>query len=103
MDLRGPVFFSQDRVGQNKKEYMMHKFRSMIDDAEKETGPVWAMDNDDRITRVGRIIRKLRIDELPQLWNVLTGKMSMVGPRPERKHFTDELEKEIPYYSERFG
>lgn len=102
LDSKGPVFFSQDRVGQNKKEYMMHKFRSMIDDAEKKTGPVWAMDNDDRITRVGRIIRKVRIDELPQLWNVLTGKMSMVGPRPERKHFTDELEKEIPYYSERF-
>jgi len=102
LDSKGPVFFSQDRVGQNKKEYMMHKFRSMVADAEKKTGPVWARDNDDRITRVGRIIRKVRIDELPQLWNVLIGNMSMVGPRPERKHFTDELEEKIPYYSERF-
>ncbi len=102
LDSRGPVFFLQDRVGQNKKEYMMHKFRSMVKDAEKATGPVWAQTNDDRITRVGRVIRKFRIDELPQLWDVLLGKMSMVGPRPERKHFTDELEQQIPFYSERF-
>ncbi|MCD4721083.1 MAG: TIGR03013 family PEP-CTERM/XrtA system glycosyltransferase [Desulfobacula sp.] len=99
---KGPVFFSQDRVGQNQKEYMMHKFRSMIEDAEKQTGPVWAQTDDNRITRVGKIIRKFRIDELPQLWDVLMGKMSMVGPRPERKYFTDELEKQIPYYTERF-
>jgi len=99
---KGPVLFSQDRVGQNKKEYMMHKFRSMVEDAEKQTGPVWAQTDDSRVTRVGKIIRKFRIDELPQLWDVLTGKMSMVGPRPERKYFTDELEKQIPYYIERF-
>ncbi len=80
----------------------MHKFRSMVADAEKLTGPVWAQDNDDRITRVGRVIRKYRIDELPQLWEVLTGKMSMVGPRPERRHFTDKLEAEIPFYGQRF-
>jgi sugar transferase (PEP-CTERM system associated) len=102
IDSRGPVFFSQDRVGQKKKEYMMFKFRSMVQDAEKLSGPVWAKNNDDRITRVGKIIRKFRIDELPQFWNVLKGNMSFVGPRPERKHFTDELENIIPYYSERF-
>ncbi|NOX32319.1 MAG: TIGR03013 family PEP-CTERM/XrtA system glycosyltransferase [Deltaproteobacteria bacterium] len=103
LDSRGPVFFSQDRVGLDKKEYMMHKFRSMVRDAEKLTGPVWAQDNDTRITRVGKVIRKFRIDELPQLWEVLIGKMSLVGPRPERKHFTDELEKQIPFYSQRFN
>ncbi len=103
LNSKGSVFFSQDRVGQNKNEYMMHKFRSMVADAEKKTGPVWAQDNDDRITRVGRIIRKYRIDELPQLWEVFIGRMSMVGPRPERKHFTDRLEKEIPYYEQRFN
>ncbi len=102
LESRGPVLFSQDRVGQNKKEYMMHKFRSMVEDAEKLTGPVWAQTNDNRITRVGKVIRKFRIDELPQLWDVLMGKMSMVGPRPERKHFTDDLEEKIPFYSERF-
>jgi sugar transferase (PEP-CTERM system associated) len=102
LDSKGPVIFSQDRVGKNKKESMVHKFRSMVEDAEKSTGPVWAQANDDRITRVGRVIRKFRIDELPQLWDVLTGKMSMVGPRPERKHFTDDLESKIPFYAERF-
>ncbi len=102
LDSKGPVLFSQDRVGKNQKEYMMHKFRSMVVDAEEKTGPVWAQTDDKRITRVGRIIRKFRIDELPQLWDVLMGGMSMVGPRPERKHFTDELEKKIPFYTERF-
>lgn len=103
LDSKGPVLFAQDRVGKDKKEYMMHKFRSMVADAEKKTGPVWAGDNDPRITRIGRIIRKYRIDELPQLWEVLIGKMSFVGPRPERKHFTDQLEKEIPFYDQRFN
>src|SRR3989339_160395 len=103
IDSKGPVFFSQDRVGLHQKEYMMHKFRSMRADAEKLTGPVWAQDNDARITRVGKFIRKFRIDELPQLCEVFTGKMSLVGPRPERKHFTDELEKQIPFYSQRFN
>jgi len=103
LDSRGAVLFVQDRVGQNKREYMMYKFRSMAENAEKMSGPVWAENNDARITRVGRVIRKFRIDELPQLWNVLVGNMSLVGPRPERKHFTDQLEKAIPYYSERFS
>ncbi|MBU0463980.1 MAG: TIGR03013 family PEP-CTERM/XrtA system glycosyltransferase [Proteobacteria bacterium] len=102
LESKGQVLFSQDRVGQKKKEFRMHKFRSMVENAEKLSGPVWAQTDDARITNVGRIIRKFRIDELPQLWDVLTGKMSMVGPRPERKHFTDELEKKIPFYSERF-
>jgi exopolysaccharide biosynthesis polyprenyl glycosylphosphotransferase len=103
IDSKGPVFFSQDRVGLHQKEYMMRKFRSMRADAEKLTGPVWALDNDARITRVGKFIRKFRIDELPQLCEVFTGKMSLVGPRPERKHFTEDLEKRIPFYSQRFN
>jgi len=103
VDSKGPVLFAQDRVGGGKKEYMMHKFRSMVQDAEKLTGPVWAGDNDNRITRVGRVIRKYRIDELPQLWEVLMGTMSLVGPRPERKYFTDQLEEKIPFYTQRFN
>ena len=100
---KGPVLFAQDRVGKDRKEYMMHKFRSMVVDAEKLTGPVWAGEDDKRITSVGKVIRKYRIDELPQLWEVLTGKMSMVGPRPERRYFTDKLEAEIPFYGQRFN
>ncbi len=103
LDSKGPVFFLQDRVGRYKKEYMMRKFRSMIENAEEKTGPVWASSEDSRITRMGKFIRKYRIDELPQLWQVLTGTMSLVGPRPERKHFTDQLEKTIPFYSQRFN
>ena len=75
----------------------------MIQDAEKQSGPVWASDNDKRITRVGKIIRKWRIDEIPQLWNVLKGDMSFVGPRPERDFFVHKLEKIVPYYIERFS
>jgi exopolysaccharide biosynthesis polyprenyl glycosylphosphotransferase len=100
-DSKGPVIFSQYRVGQNRKIYRMHKFRSMVQDAETLSGPVWAEDDDPRITRVGRIIRKWRFDEIPQLWNVLKGDMSFIGPRPEREHFVDQLEKIVPYYRER--
>ncbi len=103
IDSRGPVFFSQERVGQNRKPYMIHKFRSMVADAEKKSGPVWAQADDDRVTRVGHFIRKWRIDELPQLWNVFRGQMSFVGPRPERAFFIEQLEKRIPYYGERFS
>jgi len=103
LDSEGPVLFSQERVGKNKKPYMLYKFRSMVQDAEKESGPVWASDNDKRITRVGRVIRKWRIDEIPQLWNVIKGDMSFVGPRPEREFFVDKLEKKIPFYGERFS
>ncbi len=102
VDSRGPVFYVQERVGENEKIFKMYKFRSMKEDAEKISGPTWATDDDARITRVGKLIRKLRIDELPQLLNVLKGDMSFVGPRPEREFFTTELAKKIPYYEERF-
>ncbi len=103
MDSRGSVFYSQERVGRNRKPYMVFKFRSMVSDAEVKSGPVWARADDDRITRVGRFIRKWRVDELPQLFNVLMGDMSLVGPRPERDHFVKQLELEIPYFGERFS
>jgi sugar transferase (PEP-CTERM system associated) len=103
LESKGPVIFSQERVGQKSKPYMVHKFRSMHCDAEKETGPVWASQDDERITRIGHFMRKWRVDELPQLWNVLKGDMSFVGPRPEREHFVQQLSKIIPYYSERFS
>jgi sugar transferase (PEP-CTERM system associated) len=102
MDSRGPVIFSQKRVGKNRKAYRVYKFRSMIADAEKLSGPVWAKGDDGRITRVGKWIRNLRIDEIPQLWNVLKGHMSFVGPRPEREFFVKQLEEAIPFYGERF-
>lgn len=102
LDSKGPVLFSQERVGEEGKVFNIYKFRSMRTDAEQETGPVWAADSDPRITKVGRIIRRLRIDELPQLWNVLKGDMSFVGPRPERPFFVERLLKTIPYYKERF-
>ena len=101
-DSAGGVVFSQERVGENGKVFTLFKFRSMKADAEKYSGPVWAAENDPRITKVGRIIRKLRLDELPQLWNVLRGDMSFVGPRPERSFFVEKLRKSIPYYDERF-
>jgi len=102
IDSKGPVFFSQERVGENRKIYRLHKFRSMVVDAEKKSGPTWAKDKDERVTRIGKFIRKWRIDELPQLWNVLKGDMSFVGPRPEREFFINKLEQIIPYYGERF-
>jgi len=102
LESRGPIIFSQERVGEKRRNYKMLKFRSMVADAEKLSGPVWASDDDERVTRVGALIRKLRIDEIPQLWNVLKGEMSFVGPRPERDFFVKELEEEIPYYRERF-
>ena len=101
LDSNGPVLFSQERIGRNRKSYMAYKFRSMRTDAEKYTGPVWARENDDRITRIGGFMRKWRIDEIPQLWNVLKGEMSFVGPRPEREHFIEQLEEIIPYYGVR--
>ena len=94
-----PILYSQERVGEAGRTFRLFKFRSMRTDA--ETGGVarWASKNDDRVTRVGRVIRKLRLDELPQLWNVLSGSMSFIGPRPERPQFVAELSKSIPYYS----
>ena len=103
LDSKGPVFFSQERVGEYGKIFVLYKFRSMRADAEEESGPVWATEDDPRITRVGKIIRKLRIDELPQLWNVFKGDMSFSGPRPERPFFVEKLKKTVPYYNERFS
>jgi sugar transferase (PEP-CTERM system associated) len=94
----GPVFYRQERVGERGVPFEVIKFRSMCQDAEKD-GAVWAQKNDSRVTRFGGLIRKVRIDELPQLWNVLKGEMSFVGPRPERPVFVKELARKIPYYS----
>jgi len=98
LDSRGPVLYRQERVGEDGKTFDLLKFRSMRIDAE-ENGPVWAESNDQRITRVGRMIRKLRLDEIPQMINVLRGEMSFVGPRPERPFFIEQLKEEIPFYS----
>jgi sugar transferase (PEP-CTERM system associated) len=100
LDSRGPILYKQERVGKNGGAFTVMKFRSMRTDAEK-AGPVWATADDDRTTRVGRIIRKLRIDEIPQFWNILRGDMDFVGPRPERPHFVSQLAEEIPYYQQR--
>jgi exopolysaccharide biosynthesis polyprenyl glycosylphosphotransferase len=97
----GPALFRQQRVGKDNRIFTLYKFRSMVRDAEAHSGAVWATRNDPRVTPVGRWLRKLRLDELPQLFNVLKGDMSMVGPRPERPEFVAELEKRIPYYRQR--
>jgi sugar transferase (PEP-CTERM system associated) len=96
---RGPMLYRQERVGLNGRTFSIAKFRSMRTDAEKDGKPVWAAANDNRVTRVGAIIRRLRIDELPQLFNVLRGDMSLVGPRPERPFFVEQLTQEIPFYA----
>ncbi|MGE5797188.1 MAG: sugar transferase [Ignavibacteria bacterium] len=101
LDSRGPVFFMQERCGMNNSEFRIVKFRSMFHNAEKLTGPVWSQKDDPRVTRVGKIIRKLRIDEIPQMFNVLKGEMSLVGPRPERPFFVEMLSKDIPFYKRR--
>lgn len=98
LESRGPVFYSQERTGQKGKPFTIYKFRSMQCDAETE-GPVWARENDCRVTRFGAFMRKTRIDEIPQLWNILRGDMSFVGPRPERPFFIEQLREKIPYYS----
>lgn len=101
IDSSGPIFFRQFRVGKDENNFILYKFRTMHQDAESKTGAVWAQKNDPRITRVGRILRKTRLDEIPQIYNVLKGDMSIVGPRPERPEFVEDLLKIIPYYSER--
>jgi exopolysaccharide biosynthesis polyprenyl glycosylphosphotransferase len=98
LDTPGPVLFSQQRVGLLGRTFTVYKFRSMRQDAERNTGPTWAKENDDRITRVGAFLRKCRLDELPQMWNVLRGEMSFIGPRPERPYFVDLLKTKIPYF-----
>lgn len=97
LDSKGPVLFKQERLGKDEKPFMMYKFRSMYIDAEKD-GPQWAIASDQRATRVGRFLRKTRIDELPQMWNILVGDMSLVGPRPEREFFTRSLNAISPIF-----
>ena len=98
---RGPVLYRQRRVGQNGRLFYVHKFRSMCDGAEAATGPVWAAKGDARITPLGGFLRRTRLDELPQLWNILAGHMSLVGPRPERPEFVSTLTLQIPFYAQR--
>ena len=101
LDSPGAALYSQERVGENGRVFRIYKFRSMRTDAEQAGKPMWARDKDDRVTRVGRFIRKTRLDELPQLWNVMAGDMSFVGPRPERPFFVEQLAREIPFYLQR--
>jgi sugar transferase (PEP-CTERM system associated) len=101
LDSDGPILYRQERVGENGRTFTLFKFRSMRLDAEKAGQPIWAKENDERVTRVGRFIRKARLDELPQLWNVMRGDMSFVGPRPERPFFVQQLADEIPFYQQR--
>lgn len=101
LDSQGPVFYRQERVGEKEKTFFLYKLRTMRADAENGTGAVWAEKNDSRVTRLGDFLRKCRIDELPQFFNILCGDMSMVGPRPERPEFVKKLKEMIPYYSER--
>ena len=97
----GPVFFRQSRTGKQEKPFNLVKFRTMREDAESLSGAVWAEEKDPRITAVGGVLRKFRLDEIPQFWNVLKGEMSFVGPRPERPEFVEELKEKLPYYRER--
>lgn len=102
IDSPGPIFYQQTRIGRIGKSFRLIKFRNMIPNAEAKTGAVWASDNDPRITRVGNFLRKTRLDEIPQLWTVVKGEISLVGPRAERPEFHDILKKEIPFYEERY-
>ncbi len=97
----GPVFYGQDRIGRDGREFRMMKFRTMRPDAESSSGPVWTVEDDPRVTRIGGFLRRYSLDELPQIWNVLVGDMSLVGPRPERRHFVDQFVLEMPRYFER--
>lgn len=101
LESKGPALYKQVRVGKNGREFTLYKFRSMTMDAEAEGSPVWAADNDVRTTRVGKFIRKVRLDEVPQFWNILKGEMSFTGPRPERPHFVAQLAEDIPFYEYR--
>jgi lipopolysaccharide/colanic/teichoic acid biosynthesis glycosyltransferase len=100
---RGPILYSQTRVGKNGKLFTLYKVRSMLHECEKDSGARWSTPGDSRITRIGAFLRKTHLDELPQLWNVLRGDMSLVGPRPERPEFTPALERAIPHYRDRLA
>ena len=100
---RGPILYRQERLGRGRKPFQIYKFRTMTVDAEQGSGPVWASDRDPRATSVGRVLRATHLDEIPQLWNVLRGEMSLVGPRPERSHFVALLEPLVPHYADRFA
>lgn len=100
LETEGPIIYSQERIGENGRSFMIYKLRTMYCNAEKD-GIKWTQKNDSRVTKVGRILRKTRIDELPQLINVIKGEMSIVGPRPERAHFIKEFSKELPEFSKR--
>ncbi|TDI84763.1 MAG: undecaprenyl-phosphate glucose phosphotransferase [Caldithrix sp.] len=101
LDSKGTVFYKQNRVGKDGKEFMVYKFRSMVQDAESQTGPMWAEKKDPRLTMVGKLLRRPRIDEVPQLINVLKGEMSLIGPRPERPYFVNKFKRDIPFYTRR--
>ncbi len=101
LDSPGPIIYKQRRVGRGGKSFTIYKFRTMYEDAESETGPMWATENDPRVTKLGYWLRKMRLDEIPQLINVLRGSMSLVGPRPERPHFVDQFKVQIPLYTRR--
>jgi exopolysaccharide biosynthesis polyprenyl glycosylphosphotransferase len=103
LESRGPIFFRQERVGRNGKNFTIYKFRSMVVDAEQKTGPVWVRGEDPRVTRMGRILRMLHLDEVPQCINFLKGEMSLVGPRPERPYFVEQFTEQIPFYMRRFN
>jgi len=103
IDSKGKLIFPQERLGLRKQPFICYKFRTMSMGAEEETGPTWASEDDPRITRVGKMLRKTHLDELPQLWNILKGEMSFVGNRPYRKYFIDKLAKIIPYFDLRFS
>ncbi len=102
LDSRGPAFYTQIRIGQHGKTFKLIKFRSMILNAEAKTGALWSPNNDTRVGKVGRFLRKTRLDEIPQFWNIVRGEMSLVGPRAERPEFHETLKKEIPFYEERY-
>lgn len=101
LDSPGPAIYRQKRVGRNEKPFIIYKFRTMVNDAERQSGPTWAQKDDPRVTRVGYWLRKLRLDELPQFFNVLKGDMSLVGPRPERAYFVEQFKNQIPLYTRR--
>ena len=103
IESKGPIIFYQERVGFKGRKFMVHKLRTMRVDSESETGPVWASKNDPRITKLGKVLRKLRLDEFPQLYDVLIGNMSIVGPRPEREFFVSKLKVKFPYYARRLN